>query len=122
MNNKKLPIRRKQPEPTRNEVLKLLIDEMFMSVHPDIVDTKAPCYDETLTEMFEVVQTKKKSMILMHLYDDIEFKPVFFPPEVHALVKRRDVFLMTLGRTEDAWHVIWMSPPYDQLNGCLFNR
>lgn len=69
-------------------------------------------YDEIMTEMFEVIDVKPRGVLLMHLFEDIEYPQVAFPEKVRPLLKRHDAFLITLGRNQRKWHVLNMSPPY----------
>lgn len=99
-------------EPTRAEVLDLLIRDIFLDMAPSEVDARSSLYRDVTMEMFEVIGGNRNSKTLRHLFYDDELEPVFFPPEIHKLIKRRDVFLITLGRQNDAWYVIWMSGLY----------
>jgi hypothetical protein len=98
--------------PTRKEVLDLLVKDHFENLSGQEIERRSSQYDDTVMEMFQVVKDGKKSKTLAHLFNDIEFEPVFFPPEIHQSVKQRDVFLMTLGRKDDSWYVLWMTGPY----------
>jgi hypothetical protein len=96
----------------RLEALNLLIEHQFLDLHPNEVENRCRECDESITEMFKVAQLKNRSIVLSHLFEDHEYEPVIFPPDIRLLVKEHDVFLMTLGRTHDAWIIIWMSTTY----------
>jgi hypothetical protein len=102
----------KLSEDKRHEALHQLVDEKFLDMAPDEIDAKGIGYEQIVMEMFEVARGTLKSKVLRHLFNDDEFEPVIFPPEIHPLIENRDVFLMTIARKNDAWHVLWMSPPY----------
>lgn len=80
---------------------------------PDEVDILATHYKQSETRMIEVIQVRKKSAFVMDLYEPIEFTHVVFPQTILPLLKRRDVFLATLGLNEKMWEVIYLSPPYN---------
>jgi hypothetical protein len=100
-------------EPTRLEVLTLLIGDMFLNISPDTIARSTLQYDESITEMFQIEKTGPSSKQLRHVFNDDIFEPVIFPPEIRPLLKKRDIFLMTLGRKDETWHVLWMSTAYD---------
>ena len=72
-------------------------------------------YDEIVTEMFEVGKIGSTSCELFHLYTDKHYRPVVAPPDILAHLRPGDVFLMVIGKTKRAWHVTYMSQPYEEM-------
>jgi hypothetical protein len=110
MNKKRdrLPI----SEESRCARLDALIDEIFGHLAPDEIETLAAGYEKSEMRMLEVVRIRPQSSILMDLFEDLEFKPALFPKKLMPLLKRHDVFLVTIGFKDAAWTVIHLSPRY----------
>lgn len=105
----------------RIEVLTGLINEKYMQLHPNEVDARCEEYECAFTEMLEVTNISPKSVVLMELYGEAEYEPVFVPPEILRQLKKRDVFLMTIAGGRKGWEIIWMSPPYEEHDWTQFD-
>jgi hypothetical protein len=92
--------------------LSSLIEERFGYLAPDEVDILAGEFTESTTQMVEIIDVKPRSALLMDLFEDIEFKPVALPKEMLPYLRRHDTFLATLGYRDNKWEVVYMSPPY----------
>lgn len=99
-------------EGERLDHLDRCIEKLFGHLAPDEVDTLAETFQNPQTRMFEIVHTKSKDYTLMDLFEEIEFKPVVFPAELMLLLRRRDVFLATIGLDNNQWRVLHMSNSY----------
>jgi hypothetical protein len=99
-------------ETARRTHLNAFIDKAFGHLAPDEVELLAASYQEFETRMFEVVHVRRRSSVLMDLFEDLEFKPVQFPKELTSLLKRHDVFLGTIGFKDSVWTVLHLSPCY----------
>lgn len=62
--------------------------------------------------MIEITEHGPSDSAVLDLDLDIEIKPVKFPQELTPLLRRRDVFLATLGFKNGHWEMLYMSPPY----------
>ncbi len=88
------------------------IDDLFTHLAPDEVDILAQNFIRSTTRMITIIQIGERGSLVMDLMEDIEFKPVLFPEELFQLLRRNDVFLVTMGFRDEGWHVLYMSPLY----------
>ena len=88
------------------------IEDVFGDLAPDEVEILADSYANSTTTMVEIIEIRPRGSFLMDLMTDIEFRPVIFPKEILSLLRRRDVFLATMGHRDGRWHVLYLSPPY----------
>ncbi len=97
-----------------NRIAKLtaVIDQLYGKVGPDEVDKISLGYDWDVAKMVEVEKIKERTVNLKDIFDDTIYEPVVFPEGIISYLKRRDVFLTTLGHRNDKWHVLYLSPPY----------
>jgi hypothetical protein len=99
-------------EEVRINELEAGINILFGALAPDELDVLAQSYETSTMQMLEIIDTRKKSMTAMDLNTDVEFNAVLFPAELRPLLRRHDVFLAMIGRRDDRWHVLYMSPLY----------
>ena len=97
----------------RKSQLKNEIEKLFDQITTGEVDRLASGLKNSTTRMIEVITVRKKSALIMDLFEDIEFSHVIFPPSILPLLARHDKFLATLGLRNDKWEIIYLSPPYD---------
>jgi hypothetical protein len=88
------------------------IETLFGHLAPDEINLLERQYMKTETLMFEIVDINTKSCTLMDLFDDIQFKPVAFPPELMPLLRRHDVFLGTIAFESARWKILYLSHSY----------
>lgn len=88
------------------------IDDLFAHLAPDEVDILAQNFVRSTTRMITIIKIGARGSIVMDLMEDIEFKPVLFPEELFQLLRRNDVFLMTMGFRDGGWHVLYLSRLY----------
>lgn len=92
------------------------LDEMIAQVigdpSPDEIDARAVGFERVVMEMIEVIRTEPLEVI--ELFNDIVFRPVVLDERVAALLEPGDVFLSSLGLREGKWHVIYLSPSYEE--------
>jgi hypothetical protein len=62
--------------------------------------------------MFEITDVFETTVGLMHLFEDRELERVQVVSRIHALLRKGDVFLITIGRKRTGWEIIWMSHAY----------
>lgn len=99
---------------SRCELLEQAIQKEFgQPAEDDCLICEAESYDESITEMFEVVRVKGDSIVLAHLFNDDRYEPVFLPKAILDHLRPEDVFLITMGRDGDNWIVLWMSGAYE---------
>ena len=97
------------------ENLECEISRLYGRLGPYEVDQIAQFYDDCITEMFEVSSKGKTSLTLTHLFNDDVFAPAVVPDSLHRLIRRKQVFLMTLGFSSGQWELIYSSPPHQQV-------
>lgn len=97
----------------RRTELKHQIESTFDHLAIDEVEILAAEYDKSTTRMIEIKDISLKSAIVKDLFEDIEFSPVVFPPDIFPLLVRNDVFLATLGFRRKKWEIVFLSPPYE---------
>jgi hypothetical protein len=100
----------------RRSQLKREIEKLFDHLAPDEIDILASDYEKSQTRMIEVIHVRKKSVLIMDLFNDIEFSHVIFPTSILQLLERHDAFLATFGLRNNRWEIIYLSPPYNESN------
>ena len=100
----------------RRTQLKLEIENLFDHLAPDEIDILASDYEKSVTRMIEVIQIRKKSALIMDLFEDIEYSHVVFPASILQLLERHDAFLATFGLRNKIWEIMYLSPPYNEFN------
>lgn len=105
-----------QDDTDRIDNLNFAINCEYANREPAFVESMAAYYGESIMEMFEVVEVRKDSIVLTHHFEDRIFEPVWLPKEIIEHLEADDLFLMTLGKADDQWLVLWMSPAYESWN------
>lgn len=90
------------------------IHRLYGRLGPHEVDQIAQFYDDSITEMFEVNSKGAEALSLTHLFNDDIFAPVVVPRSLHRLIRRKQVFLMTLGYRNGQWHLLCSSSPHQE--------
>jgi hypothetical protein len=103
---------RKKKDHYRNAKLEFVINSLFGKLWPDDIDKISEAYEHSITEMFQVYDVNKKSISLMHLFEDVLYEPVIVDESLILLLKLLDTFLMTLVFKDNVWYLIWSSGPY----------
>lgn len=96
----------------RWEQLNDVIHEAYGLLEPDEVDLLAVTYDEAKTFMLEVMDVRYTDCVAEDHFEGDRYSPVTFPFAVHALLAPGDLFLATIGRRGDGWHVLHLNPPF----------
>ena len=97
----------------RIEQLNELIEKRYAGVDPDLAEELASLQERWTITMVEVVAIGEKSVVLRDHFNDTEFKPAVFPPEILYLLAPGDVFLATMGFWSGRWVIFYLSPAYE---------
>lgn len=98
---------------SRCELLEQAIQQEFNQATDDCVLCEAESYDESITEMFEVVKVTDESVCFAHLFNGDRYEPAYLPNAIRHHLRPDDTFLITMGRDGDNWIVLWMSGAYE---------
>lgn len=102
---------------SRCELLEQAIQTEFgQSAEDNCLLCEAESYDESITEMFEVVRVKDESIIFAHLFNGDRYESVYLPEGIRRHLRPDDTFLVTMARDGDKWIVLWMSRAYETLD------
>ncbi len=63
-------------------------------------------------EMFKVKALRPDGSVLQHFFEGVEFARVRFPDELFPLLRKGDVFLLTMGLKDNTWEMIDIIGPY----------
>jgi hypothetical protein len=96
----------------RHETLTSQIEKFYDSISEDDLQQLESEMEISITEMFEITKIAKSSVELSHFFEEERFSPVYLPEPIMKLVKMKDIFLMTIGKSEEGWEVLYMGPPY----------
>ena len=103
------------PAASNNEALRLnqLHSSIAITFGEFAEVTNLGDFEDSLTEMIEIIRLRPKCASAENFGRDRLFPRVLFPPTVHTYLKRGDVFLVTMGLRKGEWHIVAMSPPYE---------
>lgn len=92
------------------------IIEQDFNLSPAELDERASAYEESIMDMFEVSRIGGSLMELTHFFNDELYFPVTIPKQLMGAFEIGQVFLMTLGRSEHRWEIVYISPPYEEFD------
>lgn len=104
-------------ETARFNVLNDMIDDNFGQMTEEEALARAEGCEHTVTQMLRVEQKTLGSASMMDVMTDVIYEPVIFPADIWDIVHEKDVFLMTLGLRQGAWHVLYSGPCYETVEG-----
>lgn len=103
-------------EEARVERLDFLIDQYYGTRDPELIEYLARDYEYETMAMIEVRHVLADAIVAEDFNDDV-YAPVVVPPDLRLCLAPGDVFLATLALKEGAWHVLYLSPRYDAIDG-----
>jgi len=101
------------PEEERRERLHEYVVDMFSYMSPEEVDGHCLNYPSTVTTMIEITHVHRLGCMAEGWDNGAHFEYIRFPESIAPLIRKHDVFLVTMGLDGDDWEVIYMSPPYE---------
>lgn len=101
-----------EKEELRLQIITNIIDYFDLSpkFNPTINLTTKPT--DLKTEMVEIINVKKRSFIVVNLHEDTAPLSIHCPRALTELLKKNDVFMMTIAKFKNQWHLLDSSPPY----------